>query len=234
MNTDLISNQIALFFSKVVKLEDLKAIKSWMTDECNFELINSFGIIDDAPPDFPLLQTKKIEDTTRYRINVAKSRLDIFVEPMKEGSKYENLKGSVIEYANKFIEKLYDLGVELVRIGCVSTVMEKMPAPEEKTRNYVSSEVWNKVDGQEIIDASIRINTKESVSIGERQFSLNKIFQVISGSGFINGIEYKGMVMSLDVNNIPGEVLTKEAAVDLFAEMSNRVTEGEIVTRLLN
>lgn len=234
MNTDLISNQVALFFNKFVKEEDLKSIKSWLIDECKFELINSFGMIDDAPPDFPLVQTKKVEGTTTYRVNISKSRLDMFIEPMTTGVKYEALKEAVIENVGIYLEKIYELGIELARIGCVNSMVEQMTEPEAKTKDYIAAEVREMVAGQEIIDASIRINTREVITIGERQVNLNKIFQVINGSGFINRIEYKGMILSIDVNNIPGGVLNKVSAISLFTEMSSRVTEGEIEKRLLN
>lgn len=77
MDTDLISNQIALFFSQSISQQAFGAIKEWL-DKNDYSVENLFGYSEVAPEDLPLLQVTKIIDNRRWRVSVARKRTDIF------------------------------------------------------------------------------------------------------------------------------------------------------------
>lgn len=150
-----------------------------------------------------------------------------------KGEKYEKVESIIIELAETYVDFIFATGLKLNRVGCINQVIGQPENYVEVASRYLSEGIKGKYTGG-LRDASVRINMKHEIQLDNgNKFDVNHIFQVMSGTGRIGIAEFKGLILSVDVNNIPNADIDKENLLSLIKKSSELIMEAKIKELIL-
>lgn len=222
------SSQVALFFNSSLGRENFSQLRQWIQAN-NFDIDKLFDFSDSAPKEFPLLQAIRQTERGRVRINISIGRADLFFETNSRHLSFEQVRVQFFEDINRIHLQLITLGIGVGRIGCINTFFRQISNQDtlSVTQGLISDKV-NQWAGQGWREISIRVNAVDRITTPERTIDLNKIIQILSGSASISQEKNDGIILIIDVNNVPSDDVFSPQEVGLllnvcFDKITDRV-----------
>lgn len=226
---DLTVVQVAFFFEDIIRKPE-KRIKPLIcnvfgddyTEQKHDELM---GI--NMPIDVPLIQMSYNRVFT-WNINIAQSRLDIFVElPVQKNC---DIQSELISDVNSIIKKVIAQllsKVDINRLGVVGKFFEINDNPTKLISQKLFNEKYNN---------SVELNFKVNNQVPFENLVLNNITQI--GEATMNTVDrdkkehtpYRGVMLIRDINNKvdEDEILEEETVYKLLDFSCNSFTRAEI------